>query len=378
MDGGTHSHDVASMLVKKGHEVLMITSSQNKKKLEHKVVDGIEVIWLDCKYRSTMSFSQRIKSFIVFMFMATRILIKTNCNLVFATSTPLSIGLPALLKNFFHQTPFIFEVRDLWPSIPIEMGIIKNKFLIKFLYLFEKIVYTRASKIFTISDGISELINAPKHKVRTFPFGCNIEKYSSVKNSDFFLNNNFKEKIIVGLVGAIGYANDPFVILDCAEILLKMNNKTIQFVFFGEGSAKKEVVRKIKERSIKNVSVFESVTKSEALSLTKSLDCGLILHGKKPTYRYTASPNKFFDYLYFGTHIIYNFNGPLKNLLDEKNIGFYFNPNDPRKLAIYLNQLNIKSLEKQKTKSRDLAENNFNMDRILNEMYLEIKKFEAL
>ena len=117
MDGGTHSHDVASMLVKKGHEVLMITSSQNKKKLEHKVVDGIEVIWLDCKYRSTMSFSQRIKSFIVFMFMATRILIKTNCNLVFATSTPLSIGLPALLKNFFHQTPFIFEVRDLWPFL---------------------------------------------------------------------------------------------------------------------------------------------------------------------------------------------------------------------------------------------------------------------
>ena len=96
----------------------------------------------------------------------------------------------------------------------------------------------RASKIFTISDGISELINAPKHKVRTFPFGCNIKKYSSVKKSDFFLNNDFK-KIIVGLIGSIGYANDPFIILDCAELLLKMKNKTIQFVFLEKEAPKK-------------------------------------------------------------------------------------------------------------------------------------------
>ena len=102
-----------------------------------------------------------------------------------------------------------------------------------------------------------------------------------------------------------------------------MKNKTIQFVFFGEGSAKKEIKRKIKERSIKNISVFGNVSKNEALSLTKSIDCGLILHGKKPTYRYTASPNKFFDYLYFGTHIIYNFNGPLKIIFLEKRISAF-------------------------------------------------------
>ncbi len=372
MNGSTHSYDIASMLVRKGHEVTMITSNKTGDRSSFENINGIKVYWLACSYNSKMVFLNKVISFIEFMFKSTILLLKIKCDLVFSTSTPLTIGIPSIIKKKIHQTPFIFEVRDLWPAVPIEMGIISNKFFIKILTYLEKTIYDYASKIFVISHGIAELINAPKQKVKVFPFGCNMEKYHKIKKSSFKNDNNFEDKIVVGLIGSIGFANDPIVIVETARLLKKMKNNTIQFVFIGEGSAKSEIVRLIRNEYLDNIALFNSVNKNEALSIIKSIDAGLILHGSSKTYRYTASPNKFFDYLASGLNIIYNFDGPLKDLLIKEKVGYFFNYDDYENLAKYLNQLTKSKLKRMARHNYKLARNTFNMDEILEKMYNEI------
>src|SRR5690606_1490321 len=120
-----------------------------------------------------MSILQRLFSFFSFMLKSTRIALKQkNINLVISTSTPLSVGFPALVIKFIKKTPFVFEVRDLWPEVPIQMGGLNNKLLIKISLWFEKTIYKNALHIIALSPGMQNGViakNIPKEKVSMIP-----------------------------------------------------------------------------------------------------------------------------------------------------------------------------------------------------------------
>ncbi|MFT3750089.1 MAG: glycosyltransferase [Agriterribacter sp.] len=114
--GGTRSYWIAKELIKNGHEVIMLTSAMRgqEKFLEKKDVDGISVIYVRNKYNSKMGTLSRLFSFLRFMMYSVWFgLRQKNVNLVFATSTPLTVAIPALFIKWFKKVPFIFEVRDL-------------------------------------------------------------------------------------------------------------------------------------------------------------------------------------------------------------------------------------------------------------------------
>ena len=87
---------------------------------------GINVRWLPVEYTNKMSFSNRIKAFFKFAFESARKAAQIECDLVFATSAPLTIALPAVYASKKQNIPMVFEVRDLWPELPIAMGALKN------------------------------------------------------------------------------------------------------------------------------------------------------------------------------------------------------------------------------------------------------------
>ena len=147
--GGTRSYWLAQELIKNGHQVTMITSSTKfKEEMKEIMVDNIKVIYLKEDYDQNMSITRRLKAFINFMYKSSRIgLQQKNIDLVIATSTPLTIGIPALLLKWFKGIPYIFEVRDLWPEVPIQMGEITNPIIIRVLRSFEKLIYKRSNML---------------------------------------------------------------------------------------------------------------------------------------------------------------------------------------------------------------------------------------
>ena len=113
-------------------------------------------------------------------------------DLIYCTSTPLTIGLPALLSKLVRGKKFVFEARDIWPEIPVAMGVIKNKWLIWGLRKFAFLCYDQSELIITLSiDMKSEILNNYKVNPKKILIAENGSK------SEFFDQNiNFKTEFI--------------------------------------------------------------------------------------------------------------------------------------------------------------------------------------
>lgn len=158
MSGGTRSYEMAKRMVKAGHEVHMVTSwteKTNHTDWFSEEIEGIHVHWYPNQYSNSMSFKERTKVFMRFAYAATtKAASFKDANIIFATSTPLTIAIPAVSASKLLKIPMVFEVRDLWPEIPIAIGALNNpllKFLAKRL---EKLAYTNSSAVVALSPGV--------------------------------------------------------------------------------------------------------------------------------------------------------------------------------------------------------------------------------
>ena len=153
--GGTRSYWISQELISRGHTVIMVTSIQTiSRKKEIKVVDGIKVIYLKVPYDNSMGFYKRLWSFLIFIFRCSFVALKQKeVDLVIATSTPLTIGFPALLLRYTKGIQYLFEVRDLWPEVPIQMGGLRSPLLKKLSVDFERLIYKKAKHIVALSPG---------------------------------------------------------------------------------------------------------------------------------------------------------------------------------------------------------------------------------
>jgi hypothetical protein len=135
MSGGTRSFEMAKRLVRAGHEVHMITSEQGDRVSGRawRVTDehGITVHWTSVPYSNYMGIRQRLGAFVRFAWRASARATRLGGDVIFATSTPLTISVPALVASTLRRRPFVFEVRDLWPEVPIAIGALTNPLAIR-------------------------------------------------------------------------------------------------------------------------------------------------------------------------------------------------------------------------------------------------------
>ena len=114
----------------------------------------ITVYTLPVSYSNKYSFTRRIFSFFLYSSLSTILALLLRSNLVYASSTPLTVAFPALVRRILFRTPYVLEVRDVWPDIPISMGFIRNSFLRFLIKIFSYIAYTHASKIIALSPDM--------------------------------------------------------------------------------------------------------------------------------------------------------------------------------------------------------------------------------
>lgn len=337
--GGARSYYLAKKLVEASHEVVMITSNTRHEEwpfVETRHIDGIKVIYIKNFYDSRMGKYARILSYVKFMFYSTFFaLIEKNVDTVFASSTPITIGIPALAVKYLKKTRFIFELRDIWPDIPFEMGYIKNRFFYKVLKKFERLLYKKADKIITISEGIKEKVGVDfAYKTLTFPFGANLDLFTASKNGRWKEEKGIDARVLYVFTGAVGIANGVEYLVEAARILQEKDSRDVHIAIVGDGSAKAKIVSLVEVYSLRNVSLHDSVPVETLDDIYASADAGIILFGdKSESYRQTASPNKFFDYMGAGLPIFFNFAGPLRDIVETKNIGIYTDYKDPAALS---------------------------------------------
>ena len=338
--GGTRSYWISQELVKRGHKVTMVTSTNKKLHPEpcEMEVDGIHVIYVKNDYSNYMSAPRKVLSFANFVREAVKAGSKVkDVDLVFATSTPLTVGYIAMRLKKKCGWPYVFEVRDLWPEFPIQIGAIKNKLVIKYLRGLERKIYKNSEFVVALSPGMQDGVIAagmPKEKTAMIP--------NMSKPDKFFPHEPDKavaEKFGVDLTrfnvihfGSMGRANGLEYIINSAKTLTEKGDDTIRFVFMGDGATQPKLKKLVEEYGLKNVQ-FLGNHKMDVVSEVVNLCDASITTFKNLPILQTNSPNKLFDSLSAGKPIIVNSAGWTKDLVEKEDCGFFVDPEKPEELA---------------------------------------------
>lgn len=330
MSGSTRSYEFARRLVQMGHEVEMITSWRQPHQSNDWFLTeeaGIKVHWLPLAYSNNMNFIQRLKSFIFFAWKSAIKAMKVNADIVFASSTPLTISIPAVYISKKKKIPMVFEVRDLWPDVPIAMKILKNPILIYLSKLLENWTYKNSNSIVALSPEMKEGIIS-KHieskKIAVIPNCSDLEDFRYNQK----LAHNFREKRtwlknnpLLVYAGAFGKVNDLSYVIRLAEALIKKNSK-IKILLIGEGREKKQLIEDAIKKNVfkKNLFFEKPIPKKDmqACLSAANMCANFIINVRE---NWANSANKFFDCLAAGKPIFLNHGGWMEDLVSNYGCG---------------------------------------------------------
>jgi glycosyltransferase involved in cell wall biosynthesis len=332
---GTRSYEFARRWVAKGHRVTMLTCTANLTRedlaqargrfFKRFTVDGIDVLAMAVPYRQQMGILKRCLSFLAFLKLASIIvLLISRVDVVYATSTPLTIGIPALTAKWFRRKKFVFEVRDQWPESVVQVGILKNRILIVILSWLEKLIYRNASAIVAVSDGMAEDIRAVAGQVKPIyvvPNGADLNLFRpDIEGGEIREKMGWGEKLVFVHAGTMGKVNNLDFVIDAACKLKE--SRDILFVLIGQGARKSALENRIRELCLTNVQIIPSVPKGQLPSILAAADVILSIIGNFPIIEKHASLNKFYDGLSSGKPVLLNYSGWQKELLESNEAGF--------------------------------------------------------
>jgi glycosyltransferase involved in cell wall biosynthesis len=363
--GAIRSYYIGKALAARGHEVVMLTSWNGRVEKKEQIA-GMEVHYLPVPYDNAMGFGRRIQAFVQYLWLARqRIDQLMPADLVYATSSPLTIGLLALYLHKRYKLPYVFEVRDLWPEAPIQMGAIRNKLLIKSLKALEKQVYQQAAVVVALSPGIADGIKKlhPAATIHMAPNMADCEFFRPVPKPGALVKAwGLEGKFVISYTGAAGATNHLEYLLAAAKACLDAQ-LPVHFLLAAAGSELERL--KQEAAALKNLSFLPFGGKEQVREYLAVSDASYTSFGPQPILQ-TNSPNKLFDALAAGKLCIVNTGGWLKNLVEEQQCGFYAPADEPsvfiQKLLPYLQQPSL--LEQAQANARQTAETMFSRSNV--------------
>ena len=373
LGGGLRSYEFAQALIRKGHQVTIVCGGADERfnlpqisnNYNRGIVDGIHVIQIRVNSQNVDGIRKRAKDFIKFGFLGIKIAFKEDYDLLFATSTPLTAGIPGIFAKYFRRKPFkfVFEVRDLWPELPKALGM-KNPFMLWGMDILEKVSYNKSDACIGLSPGICEGVKrrAPEnHPITLIPNGADLSLFVRNKESKYHINGVSDTDVVAVFTGAHGVANGLDAVLDMAKVLQERNVENIKIVLVGKGRMRPHLMARKAKEKINNCIFLDQVGKYELSEIMSRADMGLMVLKNIPAFYYGTSPNKFFDYISASLPIVNNYPGWLAELITENNCGLAVEPDDPIAFADAVQKMasNIELRTQMGLNSRNLAERKF-------------------
>ncbi|MBT7583525.1 MAG: glycosyltransferase family 4 protein, partial [Kordiimonadaceae bacterium] len=346
--GGIRSYAMARSLIKAGHEVTMVCGSYSggstgldgsfvggKRKGSY---DGINIIEFELNYSNADSFLKRTMLFFLFALRSIKIALFSKSDLIFATSTPLTAGIPGIVARWLKNARFVFEVRDLWPELPREMKGIRNPVILMLMGFLEWLSYKSAHRLIGLSPGIVAGIrrhNINEDRVALIPNGCDLDIFAANEHA-WRPEQVADDDLMAVYSGTHGIANGLDAVLDVAVLLKKQGRTKIKIVLVGQGREKEKLSNRAEAENLDNVIFLDPVPKKELAGLLAGADIGLQLLANVEAFYFGTSPNKFFDYLSAGLPVLTNYPGWIAELVSENDCGYVVAPQDPEAFSVAL------------------------------------------
>lgn len=375
---GIRSYEMARRLLARGHQVTMVCgsygggetglSSPFSNGRRSGCVDGIDIIEFDLAYSNSDGFLKRGMTFLKFALRSVGLAFSEKYDVLFATTTPLTAGIPGIFARWLRGKPFVFEVRDLWPELPRAMGVIKNPLVLGAMSALEWASYRSAHRLVGLSPGIVEGIahrGVPRERIELVPNGCDLGIFggsvepwrpAGVKSTD----------LMAAFTGTHGMANGLDAVLNAAVELKRRGRKDIKLLLIGQGKLKPGLQARAEREGLDNVVFHDPVNKTRLAGLMAATDVGMQILANVPAFYYGTSPNKFFDYIAAGLPVLNNYPGWLAEVIKRSECGFAVPADDPTAFADALEKAadDRASLKAMGRNGRLLAEAEFDRIRL--------------
>lgn len=332
MPGGTRSYEMARRLVAAGHEVHLVTSQRDERRASTgdwllTEEAGIRVHWTPVPYSNRLSYRERLRAFLSFAWRSARRAASLGGDMVFATSTPLTIAIPAVYAARKNKIPMVFEVRDLWPELPIAIGALKGFAPIAVARRLERFAYRNAVRIVALSPGMKDGVIAtgyPEDRVTVIPNSCDFDLFNVGPDPGQQVRlccDWLQERPLVIYAGTIGLINGVDYLARLAAAVHKIDPE-IRFVVIGTGKEEQKVRHVAEDLGVLGRSFFmlPCVPKREMPAWLSAADVAtsVVIDLRE---LWANSANKFFDALAAGKPIAINYGGWQADIIRETGAG---------------------------------------------------------
>lgn len=335
----TRTYEHCREWVKQGVEVTVITGVPNfpqgkvyngykNKWKQEEIIDGIRVIRVWTYISPNRGFFKRTLDYISFSITSFLIGIFQECDVIIATSPQFFTALAGRTLSKFKNRPWIMEVRDLWPESIKTVGAMKDNLFIRYFEREEKWCYNSALAIVSVTESFkTEIIKRGinPNKIKVIRSGANHDIFQpQAKNQDIINNLGLNGKRVLGYIGTHGMAHKLDFILDCAKELNQFDN-SFHFILIGDGAEKNNLRKKIEVEKISNVTMLNTVPKSEVVKYLSILDAAII-NLKKDNLFKTVIPSKIYETAAMQIPILIGVDGEARMLVEQYSAGLYYEP----------------------------------------------------
>jgi glycosyltransferase involved in cell wall biosynthesis len=256
-------------------------------------------------------------------------------DIILLYSPPLTLGLTAWLLSKIKKAPFIINVQDLFPQSAVDLGIIKNKFLINLFRRVEQFIYHKAAFITVHSEQNKEYIKKSgikADKIKIVHNWVDINFIKPARRINYFRKKyKLGSKFIISFAGVLGYSQDLDVVLEVAKLLRE--NQDILFLIVGEGPEKGRLVGKAKRMNLGNVKFLPIQPKEVYPKVLQASDVCLVT--LRQEVKTPVVPSKILSIMAAGRPLVacMDIHGDAPKIIKNANCGYALPPSDPEKLA---------------------------------------------
>ncbi len=334
----SRTYDHARVWVDAGHEVTVVTCVPNfprgrvfpgyrNRLWQREEMDGIHVVRVWSYIAANKGFFKRTLDFISYSVTSFVAGLFQQADVIVATSPQFFTALSGRTLAFWKRTPWVMEVRDLWPESIKTVGAMKDNAFIRYFEWEERRCYRSASRIVVVTDAFKRILVArgiPGEKIEVVKNGVNRALFSPVRPDEELRAALYLQDCrVIGYVGTLGMAHKLDFILDCARQI--QGKRNYHFLFIGEG-AEKEHLRQLKEEwGLQNVTILDAVPKTEVKRYLSILDAALINLKKSPLFT-TVIPSKIFENAAMQIPILMGVEGEARDIITQYGAGLCFEP----------------------------------------------------
>ena len=373
---GSRPYEMALRFAAAGHEVHVVASSRTEVPMmvprpTAPDPDGVRVHWIPVKYETRMGFARRVWAFVVFAVLAGWRARRLKADVVLSSSTPLTIALPGVFAKR-RRAPMVFEVRDLWPEVPIAMGMLNNPVLRWAAFRLEQFAYRHADAVIALSPGMADGVvraGVPVERVFVVPNACDNAQFDvPAEVGQAFRDGRswLGDRPLITYVGTLGRANGVGYLARLAHEVAQIDPE-LRFLVVGDGPERVSVARLAAELGVLDRTFFMEgwIPKSSVPAVLSASDVSTSVFIPLEALEHNSA-NKFFDTLAAGRPVAVNYGGWHADLVRDHQAGVVLDPVDLAAAAQSLVTFvrSEKRIEAARRGARQLADGEFDRDRL--------------